>query len=372
MKIIVKVIAIVFIAIYFACLSGCSERQKPAAVTENEVMEEPDRFAEVIANMTLRQKISSLIIVGLDETAINDQVRQRFSEYPFGGIILFERNYIREDWLIDFIAELKSISAHDYPLLVCIDEEGGAVSRLPELSFPSAAKMSEMSEEEVFAIGEAVADQLLLIGINMNLAPVLDVNVNPGNKVIGSRSFGTDPEVVSAYGIAFFKGLEAGKMLAVGKHYPGHGSTAVDSHYELPILDKTVEELAIFELIPFMNAVQAGIPVIMTAHLVVSGIDDRPATMSKPLIELLRGDLGFEGVIISDDLMMGALTDNYSWSEIVVGTFMAGVDLLLIGSDIEKQMEAVHLLESAYQEGLITNERLDSSLRRIMKLQVTF
>jgi len=226
-----------------------------------------------------------------------------------------------------------------------------------------------MNEEEVFEIGKAMADQLSLIGINMNLAPVLDINVNPDNQVIGNRSFGNDPEVVSTYGIAFFKGLEKGGLLAVGKHYPGHGSTKVDSHYELPVLDKTEEDLFAFELIPFRNAVKAGIPVIMTAHLVVSGIDDRPATMSKPLIELLRSDLGFEGVIISDDLLMGALTENYSWPEIVLETYMAGVDLLLIGSDIEKQMEAVHLLEAAYLEGLITDERLDSSLRRIMAIQ---
>ncbi len=371
MKHIGQVVFFAFIILFLSCLSinGCSKSEKPVVLNETKATAEPDRFTEAIAKMTLRQKISSLIIVGLDETSVNDQVRLRFSEYPYGGIILFEHNYIREDWLVDFIEDLKAISIHEYPLIVCIDEEGGAVSRLPDLNFPSAAEMAKMNEEEVFAIGKAMADQLSLIGINMNLAPVLDINVNPDNQVIGNRSFGNDPEVVSTYGIAFFKGLEKGGLLAVGKHYPGHGSTKVDSHYELPVLDKTEEDLFAFELIPFRNAVRAGIPVIMTAHLVVSGIDDRPATMSKPLIELLRSDLGFEGVIISDDLLMGALTENYSWPEIVLETYMAGVDLLLIGSDIEKQMEAVHLLEAAYLEGLITDERLDSSLRRIMAIQ---
>jgi beta-N-acetylhexosaminidase len=364
-----SLIVILTIAMFFAILAGCSDQEEFNDVPEEILVDEPDLLAEVINKMTLRQKIAGLIIIGLDETTVNDLVRQRFSDYPFGGVIIYERNYIREDWLKDFISELQALSLPDSPLLVCIDEEGGFSSRLPGERFPSAAELAKMEVEEAVLVGEAIAERLTYYGIIMNFAPVLDVNIDPRNKVIGNRSFGSDPEVVSRYGLALFQGMASHGIISVGKHYPGHGSTLVDSHFKLPVLEKSKKELLEFELIPFRAAVEAGIPAIMTAHLVVSGIDDKPATMSKKMIDILRNDLGFQGVIISDDLEMGALTENFTWTEIVTATFMAGVDLLLIGHNYERQIEAVHVLEKAYTAGLITDERLDSSLRRVLEMQ---
>ncbi len=346
---------------------GCTERTDADEVLEEIPLVEEDPIGEIIENMTLRQKIAGLIIVGLEETSVNERIRQLWSEYPFGGVILFERNIIREDWLRDFTAELQSLALPDYPLIICIDEEGGSISRLPGEHFPAAADMAMMSEGQVFNTGQAMGEKLISYGINTNLAPVLDVNVDPRNTVIGKRSFGSDPEMVSKYGVAFYQGLANSGVVAVGKHYPGHGSTLVDSHFAMPVLDKSKEELYSFELIPFIKAVEADIPIIMTAHLVISGVDNQPATMSKELLDILRNEIGFNGVIISDDLEMGALTENYDWEEIVIGTFSAGVDLLLISHTPELQAEAVVILEDAYKKGIITDERIDSSLRRVLK-----
>jgi beta-N-acetylhexosaminidase len=263
------------------------------------------------------------------------------------------------------------LTAPDYPLIICIDEEGGAISRLPGENFPAAAEMAMMTESDVLQVGRAIGEKLINHGINTNLAPVLDVNIDPRNTVIGNRSFGSDPTVVGKYGVAFYQGLSDSKVIAVGKHYPGHGSTLIDSHIALPVLDKNFAELKAFELIPFIKAVEADIPIIMTAHLVVSGIDDKPATMSEEMIEILRNEIGFDGVVISDDLEMGALVENYSWEEIVVGTFTAGVDLLLISHSPELQAEAVVILEEAYKEGIINDEMINQSLRRVLKIRST-
>jgi beta-N-acetylhexosaminidase len=357
-------------ALFAITIVSCAGQADPVLITEEEaVIDEPDWIAEELELMTLRQKIAALIVVGLEDTAVNDQIRQKWSQYPFGGVIIFERNYIKDEWLKEFTADLRELSLPNHPLLVCIDEEGGSISRLPGERFPSAANMAKMSEEEVFLIGGQMAGKLKGYGINVNFAPVLDVNIDPRNTVIGSRSFGSNPELVSSFGIALFKGMLDQGVIPVGKHYPGHGSTLVDSHLQLPVLDKDRAELLAFEMIPFRRAVEAGLPMIMTAHLVVSGIDSKPATMSKEIIAMLRSDLGFNGVIISDDLEMGALTENYSWEEIIIETFMAGVDLLLIGHSDELQAEAVRILEEAYAEGKITEERLNSSLRRVMEMQ---
>lgn len=366
-----RMLVCLIIALFTITIVSCARQADPVLVTEEEtVIDEPDWISEALEVMTLRQKIAALIIVGLEDTAVNDLIRQKWSQYPFGGVIIYERNYIKDEWLKEFTADLRDLALPNHPLLVCIDEEGGSISRLPGERFPSAADMAQMSEEEVFLIGGQMAEKLKGYGININFAPVLDVNIDPRNTVIGSRSFGSDPEVVSSYGIALFKGmLDQGGVIPVGKHYPGHGSTLVDSHLELPVLEKNRAELLAFEMIPFRRAVEAGIPMVMTAHLVVSGIDSKPATMSKEIIAMLRSDLGFNGVIISDDLEMGALTENYSWEEIIVETFMAGVDLLLIGHSDELQAEAVRILEEAYAEGKITEERLNSSLRRVMEMQ---
>ncbi len=362
-----KLLVMMTVLLMSCFVPGCTERTEVAEVLEEIPLAEEDPIGEIIENMTLRQKIAGLIIVGLEETSVNERIRQLWSEYPFGGVILFERNIIREDWLRDFTAELQSLALPDYPLIICIDEEGGAISRLPGEHFPAAADMAMMSEGEVFNIGQAMGEKLIIYGINTNLAPVLDVNVDPRNTVIGKRSFGSDPEMVSKYGVAFYQGLANSGVVAVGKHYPGHGSTLVDSHFAMPVLDKSKEELYSFELIPFIKAVEADIPIIMTAHLVISGVDNQPATMSKELLDILRNEIGFNGVIISDDLEMGALTENYDWEEIVIGTFSAGVDLLLISHTPELQAEAVVILEDAYKKGIITDERIDSSLRRVLK-----
>ncbi len=365
-----RILICLLFALFTVTIVSCARQAEPVSVTEEEtVIDQPDWIAEALEAMTLRQKIAALIVVGLEDTAVNDQIRQKWSQYPFGGVIIYERNYIKDEWLKEFTADLRELALPNHPLLVCIDEEGGSISRLPGERFPSAADMAQMSEEEVLLIGGQMAGKLKSYGINVNFAPVLDVNIDPRNTVIGSRSFGSDPEVVSSFGIALFKGMLDQGVIPVGKHYPGHGSTLVDSHLQLPVLDKDRAELLAFEMIPFRRAVEAGIPMIMTAHLVVSGIDSKPATMSKEIIAMLRSDLGFGGVIISDDLEMGALTENYSWEEIIIETFMAGVDLLLIGHSDELQAEAVHILEEAYAEGMITEERLNSSLRRVMEMQ---
>jgi len=286
-----------------------------------------------------------------------------------GGFILMQNNYSTFDATRKFISDIKSYS--DLPFIMSTDQEGGSVQRLQLLTdvnpvyVPFMNKLGIMNDEGVsYEVGKVIAEEVRTLGINLVFAPVLDVFSNPENTVIGNRSFGSDTDIVSRMALSVSKGLEDNGVISTFKHFPGHGDTSVDSHISLPIVNKSYEELLNLELIPFKNAINSGAKMIMTAHIALPNItgDNTPSTMSKKIItEILREDLGYGGIIISDALNMKALTNNYSDEEIYIKTVDAGVDILLMPKNPRLAVETI--------KNNISEDRINESVRRILKFK---
>lgn len=285
------------------------------------------------------------------------------------GVILFARNCGTRDETRALIDELRAAAAH--PLLLSVDQEGGRVARLTDgfESFPSLRELAALDETAVRAFGSRLGAQVRDAGFNINLAPVLDVDSNPLNPVIGDRSFSHDAETVARLGVAMMLGLQE-HVAACGKHFPGHGDTDTDSHFDLPRLSHNRARLDAVELLPFRAAIAAGIECIMTTHVVFEAVDPGvPATMSAKSIQgLLRGELNFNGVLISDDLEMKAIADHFGIGEAAVRAVNAGVDALLVCHSIERQREAIEALAKAVTDGTLSVSRVRSARLRIERL----
>jgi beta-N-acetylhexosaminidase len=326
--------------------------------------------------MSLAEKVGQLFIVGFEGTEVTPELEAWMSTYAWGGVILFGRNVespAQVLLLTQGLQRMMQVRGHP-PLLIAVDQEGGRVARFkaPFTAFPSAAMVGQMGSEPLtYNVGRALATELRAVGITMDMAPVLDVRSNPANTVIGDRAFSTDPHAVARLGIAFMGGLHAAGVLAVGKHFPGHGDTCLDSHVALPLCDRTVAQLKACELLPFEAAIAAGLEAIMTAHVVYPSWDaDLPATLSSAILTgILRGSMGFQGVIISDDLGMAAVSESLPWEEVAVQALRAGVDLLLICHLGERQEQAHARILSAVRHGLLPETLVDRAVARIGRLK---
>lgn len=329
--------------------------------------------------MTLREQIGQLFMLGFTGTAVSSDLAGLLSEYQPGGLILFARNLESSDQILRLTNDLQKLSPRS-PLLIAIDQEGGRVSRLPAgfTIFPPCARIGFChSAELAYAVASATAQELRAVGINMNMAPVLDVNTNPQNPIIGDRAFGGDPDLVGELGLATVLGLQHNKVVACGKHFPGHGDTVADSHKELPLVAASRERLESVELRPFRHAIEQGErgpATMMTAHVLYPALDERlPATLSPAILtDLLRTHLRFEGVIVTDDLEMHAIIDHYGIGDAAVRAFQAGADLLLICKDRVRAVAAMDAVHGAVQDGTIPKERLEASLRRIALVKERF
>ncbi|MEC5422924.1 beta-N-acetylhexosaminidase [Virgibacillus sp. C22-A2] len=343
---------------------------------------------QAIAGMTINEKIGQMLMPdfrnwdGENVTEMLPEIEQLIEEYHLGGVILFRENVVTTEQTARLVAAYQEV-AEKYGLLMTIDQEGGIVTRLqsgtdmPGNMALGAARSTETAEN----VGEVIGEELNALGINMNLAPVLDVNNNPDNPVIGVRSFGEDPELVADLGIAYTQGLQSTGVAATAKHFPGHGDTAVDSHLGLPEVPHDKERLLEVELYPFQQAMEAGIDAIMTAHVTFPKIDDTkviskkdgteislPATLShKVLTELMREEMGFDGVIITDALNMNAITDHFGSVDAVIRSVNAGTDIILMPVGLEEVADG--LLE-AVETGEITEERIEASVERILTLKM--
>ena len=261
------------------------------------------------------------------------------------------------------------------PAIIAIDEECGKLSRLDHIGLqtPDAMDIGSSGDPgKAFEIAAAIGAELKDFGINMNLAPVLDVNSNPKNPVIGVRSFGTDPGTVSDFGAAYMFGLRSQGILACGKHFPGHGDTDTDSHIGLPVVSKTREETEKMELIPFRRAIAEGIGAIMSAHVVFPALDPEriPSTLSRPVITgLLRQEMKFSGVIISDCMEMDAVRALYGTPVSVLKGMQAGIDIALICHTPERQLRSAELLESSYRDGSLSLSEAHESMDRILRMK---
>ncbi len=292
------------------------------------------------------------------------------------GAVLFQNNLGEPARIAELCHALKSNAGR--PLALAIDQEGGRVARLRGPPFTHLPPMRQIGiqEDENLAhrVGELLAFELGAIGIDWDFAPVLDVDTNPANPVIGDRSLHRDPQLVARLGVALARGLEEGGVASCGKHFPGHGDTLQDSHLTLPRLTHDLDRLRRVELVPFQAYARGHFAAVMTAHVVFEAIDSKvPATMSRDVLEgVLRSELGFAGVLVSDDLEMKAIADHYGISEAVTRGALAGVDLFLVCHQAKLQFEAIESLVRAVESGAVPRARINEANRRLDALQKRF
>ena len=328
-----------------------------------------------VETMTLQEKLGQMFVTGFPADSVNDSFRRLVQEKKLGNVILFKENLTSREQLLSLSRELHGLIRQEtgYPPFMTIDEEGGIVSRIPETmeKMPSAMALSALQEpEKVYQAALLSGRQLRALGLNFNLAPVLDVNSNPSNPVIGIRSYGRDAEQTWHYASRAVKGYMDAGVMCSGKHFPGHGDTMADSHLELPVNHKTLEELRQTEIEPFARAARAGLPAVTIAHVVYDQLDDVPATMSRKIVTgILRQELGFDGLIISDCMEMNAISRTYGIEEGVVRAVEAGIELIFVSHLHDKVRSSMEALEKAVESGRLSMATIDSAVNRILRFK---
>ncbi len=371
----------VFFLVMMLLLAGCGQTQNTEAEQEQaeeiQVDLKKETIKGILTDMTTEEKIGQMLMMdfrknpdGTGMTVLSEDVKKKIAQYHLGGVILFAEN-------LDTAAQTKQLTsdmqqAAEIPLLIGIDEEGGVVSRLnqsqiPHVIVPQAAQMQGDLTQAAQA-GRQIGTVLSDLGINMDFAPVVDVYTNAQNTVIGTRAYGTEPDVVGDMGAAFANALEDAGVQAVAKHFPGHGDTVTDSHDGMAVSNHDLERLRMVEFPPFQRLVDEGLRVVMVGHITLPQIatDGLPATLSKEAMDLLREDLQFDGVAITDAMNMGAIVEYYSVKEATIKAVQAGIDMILMPADLE---EAYTALCQAVQDGTISQSRLDESVQRILNIK---
>ena len=329
---------------------------------------------------SMEKEIGQLFMVGMPGPELDGATEHLLGEGPIGGVILFSRNIVDPLQLAALCRDLQTAASkrHAPPLFLAVDQEGGRVARLrdPFTLFPgnAAIGMDQEPVKRAVEFATVTSREMKLVGLNMNLAPVVDVRRGEIEKHLAGRSFGEDPEVVAFLGRTVVKHLQKNGIMAVAKHFPGLGRADVDPHVHLPRINIPLEEIEKINFPPFAAAIEEGVCGIMTSHAVYPAIDpERPATLSpKVLIDVLREKMGFRGLTITDDLEMGAIAAEWSVAEGALKSFQAGADILLICKDQERVRESLELMRGALSKGTITEARLDQSLGRIRQMKKRF
>jgi len=370
------------------------ESDRPAPEKpDTETQPEGNEIDSILRQMTVREKIGQLFIIRPDAldpsqtpkqvnassaagvTALSEAMADTLRDYPVGGIAMFGKNIVDPEQLAGFIGSLQSASG--IPLFMAVDEEGGSVARLANHAafdlpkYKSAAAVGESGDpSDALAMGAVIGAYLRDYGFNMDFAPVADVNTNPDNPVIGNRAFSSDADTAAKMARAMAEGLKRQGIIPVYKHFPGHGDTAEDSHKGIAVSHKTKEEMERCEWLPYRSL--TGEDCVMVGHIAAPEItgDLAPASMSGGIIrDILRQELGFEGLVITDSLAMGAITEEYDSGEAAVRAIEAGCDVLLSPEDFKKAFEAV---VEAVGTGRISEERLNESVSRILFFKETY
>lgn len=359
--------------------AGCGNKtgeqlQEEVPQTAEEIKQEI--IQKKIDAMNIEEKVGQLFMVdfrnnddGSGMTVLSQKAIEEIENYHVGGVILFAENLDTLEQTQKLTQDMQDAAA--IPLFIGIDEEGGRVSRLnksniPHETIPPAGEMTEPAQAE--AAGKSIGETLVEIGVNVDFAPVADVNTNPDNPVIGNRAYSDDPEKAADMACAFTKGLQGTGVSATVKHFPGHGDTAADSHKGEVFVSHDLERLKAVEFVPFSKAIDEGVGLVMVGHIKTPNAtsDGLPATLSAQAIAFLRKDLKYNGVAITDAMNMQAITEYYGVGESTVMSVSAGIDIVLMPADLE---EAYQALLGAAKEGRISQERLDESLRRILSLK---
>lgn len=327
--------------------------------------------------LTLDEKIGQLIMFGFHDV---DSAVNLIKRYKFGNIVYFKRNLGIGKEVVEMSNKLQRTMLDNVgiPAIISSDQEGGMVSRFyhDATSFPGAMTTTAASDKELtYETGQRVAEELIHYGINLNLAPVLDINSNKLNPVIGVRSFSDNKESVVQYALNIMQGMQDKGVMACGKHFPGHGDTSMDSHISLPTIEHDINRLDEVELFPFKEAISKDISAIMTAHLLIPKIEEKkiPATMSEKILTgILRDKLGFKGIIMTDCLEMDAVSKHYGVGKGALMSLLAGSDLVLISHTAKYQIEAFNTIKEAVQDGTFSEELLDEKVERILNYKKKF
>lgn len=329
----------------------------------------------------IQKKVGQLMVVGFKqgEKQVSPEIKQLIREHHVGGVILFTRNIGTPEETLALTTELQleaKKAGHEHPLLICIDQENGLVRRLGEGTtiFPGSKLLgATKNPENAYEVGVATGKELKHLGINWNLAPVLDVNNNPLNPVIGVRSFGESAEKVSAFGQEAMRGMQDAGIITTLKHFPGHGDTNVDSHLDLPTISHSMERLEKIELKPFAECIKQGADTVMSAHVYFPAIETSenvPATLSKKVITgLLREKLEFDGVVTTDCMEMKAISDTIGTARGGVEAIKAGVDLVMVSHTFASQVDTMNEILNAIDSGEIEESTIDEAYKRVCKLK---
>ena len=324
-----------------------------------------------------RKQAGQLAIAGFSGHSIPPDLKSLAKEFDLGGVIFFARNIDSPEQVADLSREAQEL-ARELPLWVSVDQEGGRVARLkaPFTRWPPMQTLGRSADDSLAErFARALAAELKAVGISMDYTPVLDVLTNPKNPVIGDRSLAERADDVARIGSVIIRTLQAEGIAASGKHFPGHGDTSVDSHFELPLIEHAPDRLEAVELVPFRAAIAAGVASIMTAHILIPAFDtERPATLSPAIVDgLLKRRLGYQGLVLSDDLEMKAISGRYGLSEATVMAMAAGCDaVLMCGEGQDTQASALEAVIRAVEDGSLPLTRAEDALARHRRVKERF
>lgn len=372
-----------------ALLLGCVGCRTNSADTGSAAQTKPTKTEEVqniVDSMSLEEKVAQLFLVQPEAivdigtaTAAGDATKQAINKTPVGGFVYFSDNLQSEQQVQDMLRNVQKYSEDriGLPAFLSVDEEGGTVARVASTGRFDVTDVGDMAKigasgdvQKARQAGETIGSYLSELGFNLDFAPDADVLTNPDNTVVKKRSFGSDPRVVSDMSLAVAQGLAQHQVHSVYKHFPGHGATAGDTHQGYAYTDKTLDELKQSELIPFENAIQNNAAFIMAAHISAPRVtgDDTPASLSKTMItDILRGQMGYDGIVVTDAMNMGAVTEQYTSAQAAVKALQAGADLVLMPEDFHEAYQGVL---DAVKDGTLTEQRINESVTRIVKVKV--
>lgn len=345
-----------------------------------------DEVQNIVDSMSLEEKVAQLFLVQPEAivdigtaTAAGDATKQAINKTPVGGFVYFSDNLQSEQQVQDMLRNVQKYSEDriGLPAFLSVDEEGGTVARVASTGRFDVTDVGDMAKigasgdvQQAKQAGEAIGSYLSELGFNLDFAPDADVLTNPDNTVVKKRSFGSDPQVVSDMSLAVAQGLAQHQVYSVYKHFPGHGATAGDTHQGYAYTDKTLDELKQSELIPFENAIQNNAAFIMAAHISAPRVtgDDTPASLSKTMItDILRGQMGYDGIVVTDAMNMGAVTEQYTSAQAAVKALQAGADVVLMPEDFQEAYQGVL---DAVKDGTLTEQRIDQSVTRIVTVKI--
>lgn len=401
MIVLLLVTGIVFLVGSF--LAGEKKPEAPVEETEQptetvavtEVVEIPDvpevdpiveQAAEIVAGMTLEDKIAQMFVITPNAltgygsvTAAGDTTKEAYQNRPVGGIIYMSDNLTDREQTATMLENMQAIAKERTGLsaFLCVDEEGGDVARIASNAAFGVENVGDMAAigetgdpQNAYAAGSTIGTYLAELGFNVDFAPVADVLTNADNTVIGNRSFGADAQTVAGMVTSELQGFSAAGIYGAVKHFPGHGGTTEDSHEGSATTERTLEELVAEDLVPFQSAIDAGVPFVMVGHISTPNVtgDNTPASLSKVMVtDVLRTQMGYDGIVITDAMNMKAITEYYNSDKAAVLAVSAGVDMILMPADFES---AYRGLLAAVEDGTITEERIDESVTRIVKAKL--